>query len=107
FHPITRFSRLSAPRLQVFKLTKADAIRALAAKIRETVCDRAVEAIHCASDHRSQSVLTRTGGPGQDHSVRKSIARQHLADRVNNVCVPMEIRKRHSLTIRVRKSCAR
>src|SRR6185312_17408782 len=43
FHPITRFSRLSAPRLQVFKLTKADAIRALAAKIRETVCDRAVE----------------------------------------------------------------
>src|ERR1019366_2830951 len=89
-------------RVEVFGLRDARAVRAASAEIGQAVgpsgasCERLLQAVHGAGEHKSQRVFARSVRSGKNDGVRKALARQHLAQAMDGFRVAGEIRKGHS-----------
>ena len=96
----SRASTASAKRsLKIVGFGNAHAVGAMAAEVGQAVAERALQAVHGLGHHLAERVLTRTLRSREDHRMRKVLARQHLAQRVDGLGIAVKIREGHSLRL--------
>ncbi len=92
---LARLDGLGKARIQIVRLRNPGAVRAFAAEIRQPVGRGRGQAVQSLRQHQRQRVLPRSVPPREHHSMRKMVARQHIAQAMNRFRVPVKIRKRH------------
>ena len=78
FQGIARFRRLGAAGIEIFELSDAGTVGALATEIGKA--SRRFKTVHGAGDHGRERVLSRTSRAGEDDRMRKAVTREHLAN---------------------------
>ena len=92
---LARLHRFGKALFQRIGFGDANAVRASAAEVRQTVGDGALQAVHRLGHHLSERELPCSLRPGKNQRMGKVLVRQHLAQRVHRLGIAMKIRKRH------------
>ena len=90
---LARLNRFAKARIEIACLPNARAVCTLAAEIRQTVGFQGIEAVHRLRQHQGQRVFARSLPTSKYDSVRKMIARQHVAQPIYDFGITVKIRK--------------
>ncbi len=85
---LARLHGFGKARIQIRRLRDPRAVGAFPAEIRQPIGGSRRKTIQCLRQHQRQRILPRSLPARKHHRMRKALARQHIAQAVNNLGFP-------------------
>ena len=97
--PFARLHRFGKAGIEIGSLGDTPAVRALPAEVRQPVRLSRRQTIQSLRQHERQRVLARAPRPRKNHSMRKTLPRQHIAQAMYGLGVTVKIREAQCLLL--------